>query len=173
MIIHEKSTVTNETSPRVNALPGPDFAQVVILPPALYLGTLFLGFLIHFFLPLHLTTNSWVRLFGIIPVLAGVFLAGWGRWTLVRAGTNVVPSQPTLAIVTDGPFRFTRNPLYLGGSIAFIGLSILLNSAWPLILLVPSLVILDWGVIRREERYLETKFGPIYLAYKSRVRRWC
>jgi protein-S-isoprenylcysteine O-methyltransferase Ste14 len=89
-----------------------------------------------------------------------------------RAGTNVLPSQPTLSIVTDGPFRFTRNPLYVAGSLLYLGLTLIFNSVWPLVLFVPMLVVLDRGVIRREERYLEGKFGDVYLAYKARVRRW-
>src|ERR1051326_7978762 len=77
-----------------------------------------------------------------------------------------------LSIVTEGPFRFTRNPLYVGGTAAYIGLGLGFNLAWALILLVPMLFLLSWGIIRREERYLEKKFGETYLAYKTRVRRW-
>lgn len=89
-----------------------------------------------------------------------------------RAGTNVLPGKPTLSIVTGGPFRFSRNPLYIAGSVLYLGLTLISNSAWPLVLSVPMLVVLDWGIVRREERYLEAKFGGDYLAYKTRVRRW-
>ena len=91
---------------------------------------------------------------------------------MVRAGTNVPPHKPTLAIVTGGPFRFTRNPLYFGGTAAYFGMGLGFNLIWALILLVPMLFLLSWGIVRREERYLEKKFGETYLAYKQRVPRW-
>jgi len=89
-----------------------------------------------------------------------------------RAGTNVRPDQPATAIVVDGPFRFTRNPLYLGLTGLYAGVALLVDALWPLLLLVPLLVIVKWGVIHREERYLEAKFGETYRLYKARVRRW-
>ena len=89
-----------------------------------------------------------------------------------RAGTNVRPDQPSLAIVTDGPFRFSRNPMYLATTGLYLGITLLVNTPWPLILLSPMLLVLHWGVVRREERYLEAKFGEPYRAYKSRVGRW-
>ncbi len=113
-----------------------------------------------------------VRVCGGMILAAGIALMAWGRRTMVRAGTNVPPHKPTLAIVTSGPFRFTRNPLYLGGSTAYIGLAVALNLAWPLILFAPLMLLLHWGIVRREESYLEAKFGDVYLAYKSSVRRW-
>ena len=91
---------------------------------------------------------------------------------MMRAGTNVPPHKPTLVIVTDGPFRFTRNPLYVGGSLAYIGLCLFFNLVWGLILMLPMLVLLNWGIVRREEAYLERKFGEAYRAYKARVPRW-
>jgi protein-S-isoprenylcysteine O-methyltransferase Ste14 len=91
---------------------------------------------------------------------------------MVRAGTNVLPTRPALAIVTDGPFRFTRNPLYLANAVAYLGLTLVFNTVWTLLLYVPMLLVIHWGIIRREERYLEAKFGETYLAYKARVRRW-
>jgi len=89
-----------------------------------------------------------------------------------RAGTNIRPDQPTLAVVSDGPFRFTRNPLYLALTGLYVGITLLADALWPLLLLVPVLVVLQWGVVAREERYLEAKFGEPYRAYKARVRRW-
>jgi protein-S-isoprenylcysteine O-methyltransferase Ste14 len=100
------------------------------------------------------------------------FLARSAEAAMKRAGTNIRPDQPTLAVVSDGPFRFTRNPLYLALTGLYVGITLLADALWPLLLLVPVLVVLQWGVVAREERYLEAKFGEPYRAYKARVRRW-
>jgi len=112
------------------------------------------------------------RLAGILLVVASVALMIWAIATLRSSGTNVLPSNPALAIVTRGPFRWTRNPMYLSFAGIYVGISLLLNALAPLLLLVPLLTVVEWGVIRREERYLAAKFGASYLAYKAQVRRW-
>ena len=89
-----------------------------------------------------------------------------------RVGTNVRPDRPSTAIVEDGPFHYTRNPLYLAVMTMFVGLAQMANSAWFLILLVPMALVLHYGVVRREERYLDAKFGEPYRAYRTRVRRY-
>lgn len=91
---------------------------------------------------------------------------------MVSAGTNVNPSLPTIALVSAGPFQFTRNPLYLALLLIFAGLSFVLGTWWGVIVLVPTILVLHYGVILREERYLEQKFGETYLQYKGRVRRY-
>jgi protein-S-isoprenylcysteine O-methyltransferase Ste14 len=91
---------------------------------------------------------------------------------MTRAQTAVDPSKPTTAIVSDGVFRFSRNPLYLSMTLLYISISLLFNALWALLLLLPLLVIVQIGVIQREEVYLERKFGDEYLRYKSQVRRW-
>ncbi len=88
------------------------------------------------------------------------------------AGTNISPLKPAISLVTSGPYRFTRNPLYLAMTLLFLGLTMLFNSWWGVILLVPLLVVLHWGVVRREERYLQLKFAEQYTEYRSRVRRY-
>jgi len=149
-----------------------DAPGVLVFPPLAYLGTLVLALVLHWFWPRHLPLAPWMRIGGGGLILCGGLLALWGRNTMVRAGTNVIPTRPTLAIVTAGPFRFTRNPLYVGNLVVYVGLTLSINSLWLLLLLIPMLAILRWGIIAREERYLETKFGDDYLAYKTRVRRW-
>lgn len=152
---------------------APDAPGVIVFPPLLYVGTLLLGLGIHLFWPVHLATTAFpIRIVGVVLAVASGALSRWASGTMRRAGTNVLPSKPTLSIVTAGPFRFSRNPLYIAGSSLYIGLTLILNSAWPFVLFVPMLVVLDLGVVRREERYLEAKFGDAYLAYKARVRRW-
>lgn len=89
-----------------------------------------------------------------------------------RAHTNIDPRQPTTTIVVEGPYRFTRNPIYLSLTLLYSGLTVLFNALSGLLLLPIALIILRRGVIEREERYLERKFGEQYLSYKQRVRRW-
>lgn len=112
------------------------------------------------------------RLLGVVGLLLSGLLARSAEAAMKRAGTNVRPDQPTLALVTDGPFRWTRNSLDLAAGGLYVSVALLVNTLWPLMLLAPLFGVLQWGVVRREERYLETKFGAVYRAYRSRVRRW-
>ncbi len=89
-----------------------------------------------------------------------------------RKHTSVMPQRPTTAIIQSGPFRMTRNPLYLSMTLIYIGVCLVMNTAWPLLLLPLLLLTMHRGVILREERYLEQKFGDEYISYRSRVRRW-
>jgi protein-S-isoprenylcysteine O-methyltransferase Ste14 len=89
-----------------------------------------------------------------------------------RAGTPLDPYKPSATIVTDGPYRLTRNPGYLGMTVTYVGIALLANAPGALAPLPIALAVLDRGVIAREEQYLERKFGPSYLEYKHRVRRW-
>ncbi len=170
--VHETKTSTAAPSPLGRGVTAADSPGVIVFPPVLYVGTLLIGLLLHLLLPWHLSAGRWVRICGAVLVLVSGIIAQWAARTMRRAGTNVMPNKPSLAIVTDGPFRFTRNPLYLTNAIFYLGLTLIFNAVWPLLLLVPMLVVVDWGIIRREERYLEAKFGDAYLAYKARVRRW-
>ena len=88
------------------------------------------------------------------------------------AGTRVETVEPTTAIVTSGPYRYTRNPIYIGMFVALIGLAIGFDSLWIAIALVPFYLVIRYGVIAREESYLDRKFGDVYRNYKSRVGRW-
>lgn len=96
-----------------------------------------------------------------------------GAWALRRAGTTISVDRPTTAIVASGPYRYSRNPLYVALTLLYLGLgAAALNTLWALVLLPPLLVVIQRGVIEREERYLERKFGEEYRRYKRRVRRW-
>ena len=108
----------------------------------------------------------------MLLLAAAVFLAWWAVRELERAKTSPKPHKPTTAIVRSGPFRYTRNPIYIAFTLIQIGAALLGASGWILSLLVPVLVIVRVGVIGREERYLERKFGQEYLTYKNSVRRW-
>jgi len=103
---------------------------------------------------------------------AGVALGGWFFVTMRRAGTPVDPREAPTALVQEGPFRHTRNPAYVGLTLTYLGLSLLAGGRWALLLLPVVLVAVGRGVIWREERYLEERFGSDYREYRRRVRRW-
>jgi protein-S-isoprenylcysteine O-methyltransferase Ste14 len=104
--------------------------------------------------------------------MLAVGIALWGRSALLAAGTNVNPSLPTTAIVTSGPFRFSRNPLYMALTLLYFGLTLAVNTWWGIVVLVPLLILMHRGVVLREERYLEAKFGESYRQYCSKVPRY-
>jgi protein-S-isoprenylcysteine O-methyltransferase Ste14 len=149
-----------------------DAPGVLVFPPALFVVTLILGLFLHWLRPVSLLPSLAARLAGLVVLVLSWWLVHSAEAAMKRAGTNVRPDQPSLAIVTDGPFRFSRNPMYLATTGLYLGITLLVNTPWPLVLLPPMLLVLHWGVVRREERYLEAKFGEPYRAYKSRVRRW-
>jgi protein-S-isoprenylcysteine O-methyltransferase Ste14 len=103
--------------------------------------------------------------------LSGI-LALWAAFYMWKARTPINPLRPTKALVISGPYHFSRNPLSISLIILYVGLSLRLNTLWPLLLMPPLLIIFHYGVILREERYLEEKFGDVYRNYKMVVRRW-
>jgi protein-S-isoprenylcysteine O-methyltransferase Ste14 len=105
----------------------------------------------------------------IVAGFAGIFAAA-GRFR--AAGTNIPPDLPTTALVTEGIYARTRNPFYLGSTLVYLGLAVAAGSLWAIVLMVPMLWVINVGVVAREERYLERKFGEAYRTYKGRVRRW-
>ena len=149
-----------------------DRAGVIFPPPLIMLLALIAAIALQRFWPLSVASRAVAVTLGVAFCLFGIGIAAWGRITLVRGGTDVSPYRPTTSIITGGPYRFTRNPLYVGIQSLFIGLSLLVGTWWGLVLLVPAFLILHFGVVLREEAYLEHKFGQPYLAYKSSVRRW-
>ena len=102
----------------------------------------------------------------------GVLLLGWFEWAMRQADTPTSPYKPVQRIATEGPFRYTRNPGYLAMTLIYAGIASLANELWATLLLPVALLVIQRGVIEREERYLEGKFGEEYLSYKAQVRRW-
>lgn len=152
-----------------------DYADVAVKPPLLFGGALALGYVLSLYFPLGpglAQANALALTVGITFIALGFALAIRSVQMFRRAGTNVVPGEPATALVTAGPYRFTRNPIYVGFVLVYFGLSIVLTSMWVLLLLFPVLVILHRGVVKREEAYLERQFGDAYRAYKARVPRW-
>ena len=149
-----------------------DIPGVIAPPPLIYLAALLLVALCRAFVRLPIAPGRSTLWPGLVLVAAAVSIALWGRRTMMDAGTNIRPHLPAKAIVTSGPFRFSRNPLYCSLTLLYLGLSAFLNTWWSLILLVPLLLVMHAGVVRREERYLERKFGEEYRRYPSSVRRY-
>lgn len=146
-------------------------------PPLLFVGGLvvawFLGSRVYNLPMFPLSVPPIVfRALGYLFVLVGVGIAGWGMVTFARAHTAIIPSKPAASLVDTGPYRFTRNPMYTGMTIAYLGVAVHLNSGWSILLLPLVLFLLHRFVIRREERYLSAAFGETYDAYRAQVKRW-
>ena len=153
---------------------APDVAGVIALPPLIFLGFLAAATVLEAILPLPIpvahSLASYVA--GVALAASGFGMIAVGTRRFAAAGTNIPPTLPTTALVVDGIYGRTRNPLYLGTTLIYLGLSVAAGSLWAIGLLLPLLWVINVGVVKREERYLERKFGDAYRAYKARVRRW-
>ena len=141
-------------------------------PPLVFLGALSLGLFLQWLRPVQLLPLDVSRWLGMIPCIASAVINFWARGMMRRLGTSIRPTQPVTTLVTSGPFRFSRNPLYLSLTLLYVGITLEFGALWPWLTLVPMLAIVHWKIILREEAYLAAKFGAEYRAYKSRVRRW-
>ena len=162
-----------------------DTPGVIAPPPLIYLGFLLVGWTIFRFANPEVLGEAarWLKLgFGLetqtrriisLPlIIGGLLLDGAAAGYFRRLGTAVEPWKPSTVLGTDGLYRFSRNPIYLGFAITYAGLAIAMDSVLVLVLLIPCLWVVDRFVIQREERYLAAKFGADYDAYRARVRRW-
>ncbi len=149
-----------------------DNPGIIAPPPLIYAGTLAVGLLLSRAFPVKFLPRPIALTLGIpCIVLAGV-LTRSAFQEMRRANTNIDPRQPVRALVTEGPFRYTRNPLYSSLTLMYTGIALIANALWAMLLLPVTLLIINRGVIDREEQYLERRFGEQYLNYKARVRRW-
>jgi len=147
-----------------------DSSGVRAPPPLFFIGIFIIGYLLHSmfsiqFLP-SLTFIGWIFI-----IISGILVISAFR-VMRNAGTPTNVKKPTKTIVTNGMFQYTRNPMMLSLFLFYVGIAILLNTFWPIILLPVLIVIVTREIIDREERYLEQKFGKQYLQYKKKVRRW-
>ena len=149
-----------------------DRAGAITVPPLIYMAFLIAGIYWRELVPLSLGGRPLRYSAGGIIFTAGLGLLIWALRTMTRAKTTFNPWLPSSRIVSWGPFRFTRNPIYVGDALLYLGTAIAFDSALAILLLPLVLNIVYFGVIRREERYLEAKFGEEYVAYKNQVRRW-
>ena len=149
-----------------------DTPNVIVFPPVLLGGTMVLGALLDWLHPIPPLPPILARILGVTLFALGGLLGYSALSALRRAGTNIRPDQPTLALATDGPYRWTRNPIYLAGLLVYLGVGFFVNGLAPFLLLPPLIALLLWGIVLREERYLAAKFGETYRNYSSRVSRW-
>ena len=150
-----------------------DRPHVVIPPPIPWVFAVVVGLVAGRFSPLPfvptIISHAWV---GSVVFALAVALAVWAMVIMRRAGIEFDVHKPTTAIVENGPYRATRNPIYLGMFLGQVGIAIGFDNLWVLAMLVPFYFVIRNGVVAREEAYLERKFGTLYRNYKSRVRRW-
>ncbi len=153
-----------------------DHAGVLAPPPVIYGGTALLATAMHWLTPWSMPEFLLIEevRYGVGPILSvlSVMLAMISIRRFRKAGTNVPPWLPATAIVETGPYRFTRNPMYLGLAGLYLGIGLMVGSQWFVFLFVPLIIVIQRGVILREEVYLARKFGDAYMTYKTRVRRW-
>jgi protein-S-isoprenylcysteine O-methyltransferase Ste14 len=166
----ERSNLTG----RMVKLDERDTAGVLAPPPVLYGAGLVIGLVLHALHPIHIASSyvSVVRGAGIALTAMGLFLSAWVMRVFGAAGTPVPPYRPTARLVFSGPYRYSRNPDYIGQALLYVGIALVANSWWPLFILPLVLFVVQRFVIEREERYLEAKFGDEYREYRARVRRW-
>ncbi|HTO07108.1 MAG TPA: isoprenylcysteine carboxylmethyltransferase family protein [Myxococcota bacterium] len=150
----------------------PDHPGVWFPPPLIYVLFFLAGLMLDRLVPLPRPPATLARALGALFVAASLALVAWTLPRFWSGGNTVVTIRPTVSLVVEGPFRFTRNPMYLSLVLLYAGVSLLLGLVWPL-LLGPGLVwIVGEWCIGPEERYLERKFGDEYQRYRARIRRW-
>ena len=149
-----------------------DSPQVIAPPPLIYLGGLAVGIVLNIFWPLPFLPKDLILPLGISIIAVSVVLVVSAFRAFIKAKTNIDVRKPTTSIVSTGPYRFSRNPVYLSMTLFVIGIAVWVNSLWILFTLLQVLFVMQLGVISREETYLTKKFGEQYLQYKAKVRRW-
>ena len=149
-----------------------DHAAVIARPPLIYLTSIASAIALDLLWPLGFAPASLRWALGPVLVMASLGLLFLAMREFRRAGTSVPTYEPTTAIAATGPYRFSRNPIYLAFTLLQCGLAVWLDNLWLALVLVPTLALVSRGVIDREERYLERKFGEDYVAYRNSVRRW-
>lgn len=161
----------NKTEPEVQP-EKKDNPGVIALPPLILIAFIGLGVILHNLFPLHFIHGPLRTIIGAIFLAYSFLVMSLAVLQMRKAGTNIDVRKPTTAIVTDGIYRFTRNPMYVSMALLLIAISVLISNIWIFILTPAFIIVIQKGVIEREERYLEKKFGSEYMDYKNRTRRW-
>lgn len=142
--------------------------------PWVFVLAYLMGVTLHAFIPIPISpaTRHTARIAGVVLLSAGVILAAWALTIFRRHGTTTIPGRPSARLVTWGPYRFSRNPMYVALTLAYLGEAGVLGQVWPLLLLLLTLVYVNWTLIPFEEAHLQQTFGAPYTEYRGRVRRW-
>jgi protein-S-isoprenylcysteine O-methyltransferase Ste14 len=151
---------------------SPDNAGVRVPPPLLYALAVLAGYVLNRQWPLAIGEGPAINVLALAFAVAGLALAASSIGNFRRSRTSIVPIRPATTLVISGPYRFTRNPMYVSMAAITIAAGLLLNSWWVMLLLVLVLLIVRVFVIGPEERYLHRRFGADYVAYTHQVRRW-
>jgi protein-S-isoprenylcysteine O-methyltransferase Ste14 len=150
--------------------------NVRIPPPLLFALPLLTGFIVQHFVPVHIVNGAEptriIRLVGVAEIAIALGLFGWAVSTFRRLQTPVIPMRRARALAEEGPFKLTRNPMYLGFTVLYLGITFVANAFWPLVFLPEAIALTYLFAIRLEEAYLTREFGDAYREYCSRVRRW-
>ncbi len=149
-----------------------DSPGVIAKPPLIYLGFFLLGLGLDRLWPVAVLPEAAQYALGGTLVGLGVLVAIAAIRRFKAAGTSFRTHEPATAILSDGLYGVSRNPIYLGLTAIYLGVGVLADAGWVAVLLGPLLLVMHFGIIAREERYLERKFGDEYLRYKTKVRRW-
>jgi len=149
-----------------------DHADVKIHPPILTLIFIAIAYIAKWVIPIPLAVPDVLRTIGFVIVVIGILLGGFAFVEFRKAHTTVLPHGSVSAIVTDGVYRFTRNPIYLGFLLMLVGFPLISGTYWGVLLTPVFVISMNSLVIEKEESYLEKKFGETYTSFKSRVRRW-
>ncbi|MFN0157680.1 MAG: methyltransferase family protein [Bacteroidota bacterium] len=153
----------------------PPSLRILFPPPLVYAGGFGIGWLLGRTWPIDLLPEG-VRpvavVLGWALIAMGLGMTMTGLFTFLLVHTGILPNRPSTTLVTTGLYRFTRNPMYVGMTLAYIGGVLLTDNAWCLAILFPVLAIIKHLVILREEKYLTAVFGEVYTEYCARVRRW-
>ncbi len=147
-------------------------ATVHVPPPLLYLVMLALGWVLSAMFPTPSLIGGLSWIIGALLAAGGLAIGALAFAAMRRASESPNPTVPTRSLVVSGPYRFTRNPLYVAMTLVYAGIAVAINSIWALALLVVVLILMDRTVIASEERYLHAQFGDAYAQYRARVRRW-
>jgi len=146
----------------------------IVPPPIVFFALILIGFIVQWLFPLTFMFNNWPsRLFVALPLFIASGLIAINALTIMKKSKTAINfNNPTTKFIAEGSFRFTRNPLYLSLLIVMACIAIVANSAWHLIAFVILFLFFNFGIVMREEQYLENCFGEEYKQYKNRVRRW-
>ena len=152
--------------------PDPHGPGVRIHPPVIYASSILSGMAIGNYWPQAMPLGIHGDFYGSILIAFALLIAGFSIFEFYRARTDVRPDKPDSALIRSGPYRLTRNPLYIVLTLVQVTIAVWFNNVWILVLVIPSVIVITQYAIKREEHYLEKMFGQDYLDYKQRVRRW-